>query len=109
VFAALVDTGLPTAGAASAPALAAAQRTLAEAREFLSSSLPPGFRGQTIADELIASCRLADAGLARLAGADSGEVPDSSVMQHFQDAWLKSSRPGGLADSVAKLRRHAQK
>jgi hypothetical protein len=68
-----------------------------------------GPRGETVAAEMAAACGLASHGLARLAAGQGVELPVSppgslpEAIEAQRSAWLLSSRPGGLDDSIAKL------
>jgi len=68
-----------------------------------------GPRGEIVAAEMAAACGLAAHGLARLAEEQHVELPVSpsaslsEAIEAQRSAWLLSSRPGGLDDSVAKL------
>ena len=70
---------------------------------FLDAGPISGGRGAIMTAELLAACRLCDAGLDRMVGADPSLIPSSELMEEFRAAWLGSSRPGGLDDSIAKL------
>ncbi len=81
---------------------------LAEADERFSEPIG-GTRGAVVAAEMRSSCRLAGLGLRRLA-ADNGldfRAPSPDELAEAADgqraAWLLSSRPGGLDDSIGKL------
>ena len=108
IFAVLCDTGLPVFGEPDADAAAAGLETLAEARQRFSAPVG-GPRGHVLAAEMGAACGLAEIGLRRLAaqhGLDvqaptAAEVDEAAEAQRA--AWLLSSRPGGLDDSIAKL------
>ncbi|MDH3704630.1 MAG: family 20 glycosylhydrolase [Acidimicrobiia bacterium] len=105
VFAALVDTNLPTFGQLDESALARARTTVDEAEQAFADEPFGGPRGAIIAAEMVAACGLARLGLRRLAGDEpSGDEIDAARAVQ-REAWLQSSRPGGLDDSVAKLRR----
>ncbi len=103
IFSQLVATGLPTNGVADPTAVSGARQTLADAIAFLDAGPISGGRGAIMTAELLAACRLADAGLDRMVGADVSLIPSSELMEEFRAAWLGSSRPGGLDDSIAKL------
>ena len=108
LFGELCDTGLPSFGEPDAGSVADSLETLAEARQRFAEPVG-GPRGHVVAAEMDAACRLAELGLRRLAarcglGAEAptaDEVEDAAQAQ--RTAWLLSSRPGGLDDSIAKL------
>ena len=108
VFATMCATGLPSFGSPVGEAFAAAAAILTEARERFAEPVG-GPRGDVVAAEMDAACRLAELGLRRLGAEHSlsfeapsaAEVDDAARAQ--QQAWLLSSRPGGLADSLARL------
>ncbi|MCY4663454.1 MAG: hypothetical protein OXC00_02170 [Acidimicrobiaceae bacterium] len=108
VFAAMCTTGLPSFGAPVPEAFAASAAILAEAGERFAAPVG-GPRGEVVAAEMAAVCRLAELGLRRL-GAEHGldfEAPTATELDEAartqRAAWLLSSRPGGVADSLAKL------
>ena len=105
IFVALVDSRLPITGEPDAVALGNAGATVSEAVEVFSTQPIGHPRGGTIAAEMLAACGLAKLGLRRLGGdePDAAEFAAAAAAQH--DAWLLSSRPGGLEDSLARLRR----
>ena len=86
-------------------AVTAAAARVVEAIELFEKQPFGHPRGPIIAAEMTAVLALAQIGLSRLHGAEpsSGEVESAAAMQ--REAWLMSSRPGGLEDSLAKLRR----
>ena len=108
IFGVLCDTGLPAFGEPDADAVAAGLETLAEARQRFSEPIG-GPRGRVIAAEMEAACGLAEVGLRRLAAQHSlgVQAPTATevdqAVQAQREAWLLSSRPGGLDDSLAKL------
>ncbi|MCY3911482.1 MAG: family 20 glycosylhydrolase [bacterium] len=108
IFIALCHTGMPGFGEPDPEALAAGLETLAVAQERFNEPIG-GPRGQIVAAEMLAACQLAEIGLRRL-GVQHGldvetptayEVNEAANAQ--RNAWLLSSRPGGLDDSVNKL------
>ncbi len=108
IFVAICPTGLPSSGEPDPGAVDAGLQTLDEARQRFSEPIG-GPRGDIVAAEMLAACRLADIGLRRIAvqhGLDV-EAPASDELemaaQAQRDAWLLSSRPGGLDNSLAKL------
>jgi hexosaminidase len=70
-----------------------------------------GDRAEALAAELVAACRLLRHGLWRLRREQGeGRVDDAALALDFtaaaalqREAWLATSRPGGLDDSLAKL------
>ncbi len=110
VFASLCATGMPGFGEPDPEGVARGMKGLAEARERFSEPIG-GPRGAEVAAEMNAVCRLAELGLRRL-GSESGldlEAPTTGEVEQAlraqRAAWLLSSRPGGLEDSLEKLLR----
>ncbi|MFV2040057.1 MAG: glycoside hydrolase [Acidimicrobiales bacterium] len=104
VFGALVKTALPTSGQPDRVAVAAALGMLEEARyQFGSGSSRTG--DNTLHAEMLAACGLARLGLERMAGREPPTAAFDTAVAQQRDAWLRSSRPGGLEDSLAKLNR----
>ena len=108
IFSALCDTGLPSFGEPDPDAVASGLGTLSEAQQRFAEPIG-GPRGQVVAVEMLAACQLADIGLRRL-GNQHGldiEAPTADEVdraaQAQRSAWLLSSRPGGLDDSIGKL------
>lgn len=122
LFAALDPTRpLPLIGRGTAGGHAATMQVLEAAREELSTP-PPAFwarrwlirnpgraqKAQVLRDELLAAVRLARQGAWRLARRDGVVVPDEATLaadlaecvELQRAAWLASSRPGGLDDSL---------
>lgn len=125
LFAALDPTRpLPLIGRGTPGSHAATMQVLDGAREELSTP-PPGFRSRTwlpsnpgrvqkahvLRAELLAAVRLARQGAWRLARRDGVAVPDEAALaadlaaciELQRAAWLASSRPGGLEDSLGHL------
>ncbi|MCY3635586.1 MAG: glycoside hydrolase [bacterium] len=108
LFSSLFTTGMPGIGEPDAEAVARGLEVLAEARERFSQSIG-GPRGAIVAAEMASACRLAQLGLRRLGARHglgvedptAGEVKEAAQSQRA--AWLLSSRPGGLDDSISKL------
>ncbi len=102
-----------TSGEPNADALRAALRTLERARDDLGATAPRSADGDRLVDELDVAAGLARHGarrlLARCDGAEltgaepAGELAE--LIDRHRSAWLASSRPGGLDDSVAALER----
>lgn len=110
LFSPLLSTGIPSFGEPDPEGVASGIRTLGEASERFSQPVG-GPRGAVVAAEMASACRLAELGLRRL-GADHGldvEAPSAgeidAAARAQRAAWLLSSRPGGLDDSVGKLLR----
>ena len=108
IFTSLCATGFPGLGEPDPAGVALGMETLAEARERFSQTVG-GPRGEVMAAEMESACRLAELGLRRL-GAKHGldlqaptarEIDEAAQAQRA--AWLLSSRPGGLDDSIGKL------
>ncbi len=105
IFTALVDTGIPDLGPPDPHRVTTARKVVAEAGAAFADQ-PLGIeRGEVLADEMAAACGLAQLGLRRLAGDEPDERDLATALGAQRDAWLGSSRPGGLDDSLAKLRR----
>lgn len=108
LFSSLFTTGMTGIGKPDAAAVAQGMEALAEATERFSQSIG-GPRGAIVAAEMESVCRLAQLGMRRLGarhGLDVedptiGEIEEAAVAQRA--AWLLSSRPGGLDDSISKL------
>lgn len=108
IFTSLLATGIPGFGEPDPEGFARGLETLAEAGERFSQTIG-GPRGAVIAAEMRSACGFAELGLRRL-GAKHGlgiEAPDASKIDEAvlaqRAAWLLSSRPGGLDDSISKL------
>ena len=108
LFAALDPTRpLPLIGRGSTGGHAATMRVLEAALTELSAPGP----GQALRDQLLASVRLARQGAWRLAHRDGVAGPDEATLaadlteciELQRAAWLASSRPGGLEDSLRHL------
>lgn len=112
VFGAVVEAGFPVLGEPDASGIAAALALLDRADDWFATAAFTG-RGAVIAEEMAAAVGLARIGLRRLAvehgvGADAGAPTAAEVdaaIAAQRAAWLRSSRPGGLDDSVARIRR----
>lgn len=84
---------------------------LGEAIEQFVATPFHGARAKQVAAELTATCRLARYGLHRLRqDRGDGRVDTAALARDFaecvelqREAWLSTSRPGGLEDSLAKL------
>lgn len=80
-----------------------ARSLIAEARVHFASAAPDDGRWGIAAQELDAVCQLADVGLRRLVGEDLPAEDLRAAVDAQRIAWLRSSRPGGLEDSLARL------
>lgn len=105
IFAALVDARHRASGDPDPGALAEASDRVAAARAVFAAQPIGHERGDIIAAELCAACGLADLGLTRLAGSEPTGSEFETAAEAQRQAWLLSSRPGGLNDSLAGLRR----
>ncbi len=112
---AMAKGGFPVFGAPDAAGFAIVDRLLREAQDVVGESVG-GTRGDIVAAEMSAACRLAHLGLQRLAvehnipldgvaPAAPSDAEIESVVDAQRAAWLLSSRPGGLDDSIAKILR----
>ncbi|MEY4133050.1 MAG: hypothetical protein RL592_1108 [Verrucomicrobiota bacterium] len=82
----------------SAAEIAASQAHLAEAEGLIAK-----IADATLRDELSLGTRLAGAGLRRAAGQTIAADERASLTKEYEAVWLRRSRPGGLAESVAGL------
>lgn len=110
--AALGGSAMPVLGTADPDGIEAAHALLVDAIARFDDGSIGGERGEIVAAEMAAACRLALHGLVRVAadhGVDTGVPPTLGTFEGAivaqRAAWLLSSRPGGLDDSLAKLRR----
>ena len=102
-----------SAGSADPDAVADVVATLDRARDELRGARPTAADGATVVAELDVAIGLARHGALRLLAAADGRVLDPAAMRAdleplvdaYEERWLARSRPGGLADSVAHLRR----
>ena len=108
IFTSLCPTGIPGFGEPDPEAVARGVEVLAEARERFSQPIG-GPRGAVVAAEMAAACQLAELGLRRLAAKHGLDI-EAPAARKFDEAvraqraaWLLSSRPGGLDDSIDKL------
>jgi hypothetical protein len=108
IFYALHVSEFRSFGALDPEGVASGLDTLAEAKEWFSQSVG-GPRGAVVAAEMAAACQLADLGLRRLTAKQGLDIEapaardfDEAVQAH-RAAWLLTSRPGGLDDSISKL------
>jgi hypothetical protein len=102
--------GFPVLGEPDIAGFEAADARLADATARFGAGSVGGPRGEIVAAEMAAACRLAHHGLRRLADergiglerpAALGTADEAVEAQRA--AWLRTSRPGGLDDSMAKL------
>ncbi len=115
LHAAMTTGTAPTFGTPDVDAFDAAHRSLLDAIELFGSGPVGGPRGAIVAREMEAACRLAHLGLRRLCAAHRLDldgrpalVPEPAeiapVVEAMRTGWLSSSRPGGLDDSMSKIR-----
>ena len=108
IFYALCATAFEGLGELDQGSVTRGLGVLAEANERFSEPVG-GDRGAVIASEMRSACRLAELGLRRLAAEHELDVQAPTTDEvaeaaHAQRAaWLLSSRPGGLDDSISKL------
>ena len=108
IFYALCTTAFGSFGALDQEGVTNGLAVLAEADERFSEPIG-GARGEVVAAEMRSACRLAEIGLRRLAVEHGLDVqlptPDelADAVQAQRAAWLLTSRPGGLDDSLSKL------
>jgi hypothetical protein len=78
--------------------IAASQAHLTEAEALVTK-----IADETIREELSLGARLAGAGLRRAAGQPITAEEQANLKKEYEGVWLRRSRPGGLAESVAGL------
>jgi len=78
--------------------IAASQAHLAEAEALVAK-----IAAATLREELSLGARLAGAGLRRAAGQPIAAEEQARLKKEYEIVWLRRSRPGGLAESVAGL------
>ncbi|NNE73993.1 MAG: family 20 glycosylhydrolase [Acidimicrobiales bacterium] len=102
IFHAAIDTGLGSVGALDR---AEAQRVHTEiedaARHFAAQVDATRWGGH--AQELAAACGAASLGVRALLGDRPAGADRAQVIDAQRAAWLRSSRPGGLSDSLGRL------
>ncbi len=112
-FYALVDAGLPVGPAVpSADAYANALARLDAAAALLASANPRVEDGALLVRESAHAAKLARHGLRTLAmrtglggvGAEELARERAALLEAQRDCWLSRSRPGGLADSLARFK-----
>ncbi|MCH7790110.1 MAG: glycoside hydrolase, partial [Acidobacteria bacterium] len=102
IFAAL-NAGTVAFGDADPTAVDAALDKVAEATAAFAAQPFGGARGTALAAEMLAAARLGRLGLRRIAGDAPSAVDIDAALAEQREAWLLSSRPGGLDDSIAKF------
>lgn len=104
-FNAVIPIGLSTGGSLDQRAADDALSLLDRATAWFAPHRNDDSRWGIAAQELDAACRATALGLHRLLG--TSESPDDvdRAVEAQRAAWLRSSRPGGLDDSIARLRR----
>lgn len=105
VCGAVISLPFPTIGTPDQVAVEAALDAVQHAITRFDGVPIGGPRGAVIAAELAAICRVALIGLRRLAGHTPDEDEIDSVVAAQRNAWLGSSRHGGLSDSLLLLTR----
>jgi hypothetical protein len=78
--------------------IAASQAHLASADALIAQ-----IADATVRAELSLGARLAGAGLKRAAGQPVSAAEQAGLKKEYEGVWLRRSRPGGLAESVAGL------
>jgi hexosaminidase len=104
IFAALVPLPGVIAGRVDPTGCAAARHALDEARERFPDALGSSGRGRVLAEELNAAVRLAQIGLDRLQGQSIKPARLEQALVAQRSAWLRTSRPGGVADALGRLK-----
>jgi hexosaminidase len=112
LFGALADTHFPVMGEVDSDGVVRAADALRRAVDWFARGDLSG-RPAVLFGEMAAAVALADIGLRRLAndsGVDAtGATPTAgeldAAIESYRAAWLSSSRPDGLDDSVAKIQR----
>lgn len=94
----------PTFGAPDRAAVTDAIETIELAMAQFATAFTHGNRNEIIGAELDAICRVALYGLRQMAGHRLTVTDFDDVKANQRAAWLRSSRPGGLTDSLDKLR-----
>lgn len=107
LFTALFPTGLPVTGRPLDSEVADIAKGLEQFREALGALAIDGPRAEGIVAELRSAADLASIGLKRLAARHDIVVPsyldepdEDLAFEIFAAAWLMSSRPGGLTDTL---------
>lgn len=109
IFNACVSSNFGGSGTLDVRGYETARDVLADARGFFAGGPIPGERGSVLTSELSAVVGLAQIGLARLGAEHGRSVPAPSTdaiedaLARQRAAWLGSSRPGGLEDSLARF------
>ncbi|MEM9034513.1 MAG: hypothetical protein AAGD18_07970 [Actinomycetota bacterium] len=102
--AAVLPVPFPTSGVVDPDLVAAVAVRLDEVAGTWADRLPTDGRGSIVAQELEAICGIARLAIARLAGKEVSPVDLDAARERQRAAWLKSSRPGGLDESLGYLR-----
>jgi hypothetical protein len=95
---------LPAKDTANIPSF---RQEMARLRQELGESRPTGFGGKLVVEELDLAARMADYGAYRLQSAlgqpTTTEDSIPRIADDYEEAWLKRSERGGLADSLARI------
>jgi len=105
IFAALVPLPDSITGRVDLTGCAATGQALDEILVRLPDSLASSDRGRMIAEELVAVGRLAKIGLDRLQGRSIEPKRLEHALEAQRLGWLRTSRTGGVADSLGRLER----
>ncbi len=103
VFTAIVPANSPGGGELDTQGAGDARSLLAEARSLFERDSGEDSRWGIAAQELDATCQLADLGLRKLMGDEPSQDDVRRAVDAQREGWLRSSRPGGLEDSLANL------
>lgn len=109
LFTALVDAPLlPTTGQTDVPGVERVIEEIGEAIEAIDRSQPSSTDAAVVRRELAQAARLARLGAARILEAAGGRPPPMETLDELIEeqrrCWLARSEPGGLTDSVVRLR-----
>ena len=105
-FRAAMPSALPMFGELDRDAAHAAIGLLRDARRHFAAHqacAASGARCDIVAQEMDAACGATVLGLRRLLGEQPSRADCEAVIEAQRAAWLRSSRPGGLADSLARF------
>ncbi len=105
IWAAVVESSIPSLGEPDPDALTAAMGVLRDASAVFAGQPFGGERGEIITAEVAAACAVAELGIRRLCGDEPDEAELDAALGAQREAWLGSSRPGGLDDSLARFKR----
>lgn len=100
---------MPVSGVLDEAGVAKARETIAAVAAATNEGGFGGDRSDVMGAELSAACLAARAGLDTVCGVDVSHAVFAEIEAAQRDAWLMSSRPGGLNDSLARLRRPGSK